>query len=84
MAQLQIHGMSDIPQSEDIDLPVNGTMWQLMRNELGFEIHDSGRNPPYTIFIERDACRMFSVTDLGLRDAAQRLWKWAPPLVHSL
>lgn len=75
VSQIQIHGMANIPQPDDVDLPSNRTVWQVVRNELGFEIHDSGRNPPYTIFIERDSCRMFTIADAGLRDAAHRLWK---------
>ena len=75
MSHLQIYGMNSIPRSnENVQLPVNGTTWQVSRNELGFSIHDSGGDAQFTIFIERDASRMFNLTDPAIRDAAQRLW----------
>jgi hypothetical protein len=74
-AQIHIHGMQAVPRANDnIELPANGTYWQVLTNDLEFEIHDSGGNKEYTVFIERDASRLFAVTDGPLRDAAQKLW----------
>ena len=75
-AQIHIQGMQAVPQGNDnIALPASGTYWKLSTNDLEFEIHDSGGNKEYTVFIERDASRLFALTDGALRGAAQNLWK---------
>jgi hypothetical protein len=76
VSQIRIHGMTSMPQSnDDVDLPVNGTSWIPVQNDLQFELHEAG-NAQFTIFIERDASQMFTLTDVSLRDAAQKLWKY--------
>lgn len=74
-SQIHIQGMDSMPRNnDDVQLPTNGTNWQIVRNELGFRVHDSGGDRAYTVFIERDASRLFALTDPAIRDAAQRLW----------
>src|SRR5271170_429651 len=75
-AQIHIHGMMNVPRSNDqIELPVNGTSWQIARNELNLRLHDSVADVQYTIFIERDASSLFTLTDMAIREAAHRLWE---------
>ena len=59
-----------------MNLPVQGTNWAFVRNDLGFEVQDSGGTTEYAIFIEREASRMYLLSDVGLRDAANRLWTY--------
>jgi hypothetical protein len=80
LTQVRIHGLASIPQNADnVALPVNGTTWVAGRNDLGFNFHEVGGGAEYTIFIDRDASRMFTLTDVSLRDAAQKLWTYFGP-----
>ena len=77
--QLHIHGtVHPCPAGAALNLPFAGTNWSLARNDLGFEIQDSGGMAEFTIFIERNASRMYRLSDVGLRDGAQRLWTSYP------
>lgn len=75
-AQLHIHGAVTPAGRDTVNLPVQGTNWAFVRNDLGFEVQDSGGTTEYAIFIEREASRMYRLSDVGLRDAANRLWTY--------
>jgi hypothetical protein len=77
VSQIRIHGDVTVPAgSKKIVLPAATTQWVPVRNDLEFELEDSGGKSDYTIFIEREASRMFALTDTRLRDAAARAWKY--------
>ena len=81
-AQLHVHGaVTPGANPGEVNLPVQGTNWAFVKNELGFEVQDSGGAAEFTIFIEREATRMYRVSDVGIRDAAQRLWTFVS--IHS-
>lgn len=83
-AQLHIHGaVAPGANAGQVNLPVQNTGWAFVKNELGFEIQDSGGTTEFSIFIERDASRMYRLSDVGLRDAAQRLWTFGPSFTLS-
>jgi len=75
IAQIHIHGMQNIPRSnDDIKLPAGGTNWQVVRDQLEFSIQEAGGNTEHTVFIEREASRLFLLADPKIKDAAQKLW----------
>lgn len=77
LTQIRIHGMTALTANADqIDLTAAGTTWIPYRNDLGFEFHDSGGQQEYTVFIKRDASRMFTLTDVTLKEAAHRVWMY--------
>src|SRR5277367_633627 len=77
VSQIRIHGEVTVPTgSKKIVLPAASTQWVPVRNDLEFELEDSGGKSDYTIFIEREASRMFALTDTRLRDAAARVWRY--------
>jgi len=77
VSQIRIHGDVTVPAgTKKIVLPAATTQWVPVRNDLEFELEDSGGKRNYTIFIERDASRMFALTDSRLRDAAARVWRY--------
>jgi hypothetical protein len=79
VSQIRIHGMNRIPsRNEELELPIQGTQWIPLRNELDLDFHDSNGRAEFTIFIERDASQMFTLSDVTLKDAAQKLWKYDP------
>jgi hypothetical protein len=41
---------------------------------MAFEMNDCGGKGGFTIFIEREASRMFALTDIALKEAAAGLW----------
>ena len=74
---IRVHGERTIPQkTEDVILSTKGTQWLPIRNELAFEMEDSRGRGQYSIFIERDSSKMFALTDVSLKDAAEKLWKY--------
>lgn len=61
--------------SGDVNLKLDGTSWAAVKNELDFQVQEGTANSaPWTIFIERDATRMFSLSEVTLKESAQRLW----------
>ena len=71
MSQIRILGgpRTIIPGSiNDLKLSKEGTAWQLLRNDLDFQVfestHSSGNQ--FTIFIERDVSKIFVLTDPAL------------------
>ena len=75
---IHINGTARNPHSHnDLNVPCQGTHWTPVANQLNMELHDSGGREQYTIFIEREASRMFNLTDPSLKDAAQKLWRSA-------
>lgn len=76
VSQIRIHGMQRIPsRNEELDLQIQGTQWFPLRNELDLDLYDSDGRSEYTIFMERDASQMFTLSDNTLKEAAQKLWK---------
>ncbi len=79
VSQIRVHGSKVMPtNSTDLKLPRSGTRWVPIRNDLGFELEDSGEKGAYTIFIERETSRLFALTDPSLKDEAQSLWRYQP------
>lgn len=77
VSQIRVHGSKVMPtNSTDLKLPRSGTRWVPIRNDLGFELEDSGEKSAYTIFIERESSRLFALTDPSLKDEAQSLWRY--------
>jgi hypothetical protein len=71
--------MTRIPtRNEELDLQIQGTQWYPLRNELNLDLYDSDGRAEYTIFMERDASQMFTLSDNTLKEAAQTLWKYNP------
>jgi len=60
------------------DLPKANTQWIPIRNDVEFELEDSGGKGSYTIFIERESAKMFALTEPTLKGAAAELWKQVP------
>src|SRR5436190_23611322 len=47
-SHVHIHGTTRIPRgNDDIELSINGTSWQIGRNDLGFALHEAGGNSEY-------------------------------------
>jgi len=79
ISQIRIQGDISIPQNtKQMALPAARTQWIPLRNEFDFESADSGKKDPYTVLIEREASRMFILTDSNLRDSAIKLWRYGP------
>jgi hypothetical protein len=77
ISQIRVHGAVILPPHDtQLVLPAAGTQWVPIRNDLEFELEDTGGKGSYTIFIERDASRMFALTDANLRDEAAKLWRY--------
>jgi hypothetical protein len=77
VSQIRVNGSKIIPtHSTDLRLPRTGTSWVPVRNDLGFELEDSGEKDGYTIFIEREASRLFALTDPILKTEAEELWRY--------
>jgi len=73
-SRIHVQGLLNFSRSNnEVELTSNGTEWQLVRNEMDFNILRAEDRKEYTIFIERAASRMFGTTDV-LKAAAQRLW----------
>ena len=80
MSQIQVRGMAAAPTQDNIDLPARGTQWVVLRNDLGFQVREAAGDLQYTIFIERDASRLFNLAEPNLRAAAQVLWGYLQAL----
>jgi hypothetical protein len=76
VSQIHVYGMQNAPNSNDLKLPASGTNWQVARNDLEFSIQEAGGNAEHTVFIEREASRLFNLTDAKIKDAAQKLWMY--------
>src|SRR5271169_2967321 len=64
MSQIRVNGTITLPEGNtQFVLPGRHNQWLPIRNDLEFELEDSGGKESYTIFIERDASRMFALTD---------------------
>lgn len=50
---------------------------------MEFDLEDSGGKGEYTIFIERESCRMFALTEPPLKEEAARLWRYVELLFSS-
>jgi hypothetical protein len=75
MSQIRVNGTITPHSSTQFELPGRNNQWLPVRNDLGFELEDSGGKESYTIFIEREASRMFALTDNTLKDEATKLWR---------
>lgn len=76
MSQIRVNGTITLPQgSTQFVLPSRNTQWLPVRNDLEFELEDSGGKASYTIFIEKEATRMFALTDNALKEEATKLWR---------
>jgi len=80
-SQIRVHGMMKLPRSNDeLELPINGTQWYPVRNELAMDLYETERRSEYTIFIERESSLMFRIpAEGGAKEAAQKYWKYAAP-----
>lgn len=77
VSQIRVHGSKSMPtNSTDLKLPRSETRWVPIRNDLGFELEDSGEKNAYTIFIERESSRLFALTDPRLKAEAESLWRY--------
>jgi hypothetical protein len=84
VSQIQVHGSKVMPtNSTDLKLPRSGTRWVPIRNDLGFELEDSGQKAAYTIFIERESSRLFALTDPSLKAEAEMLWRYQSLIVFT-
>jgi hypothetical protein len=80
-AQIRVHGVVSLPVNNgQFSLPAQGTQWVPVRNDLEFDMEDSGGKGAYTIFIDREASRMFALTDISLKEAASKLWTYDDPV----
>jgi len=85
VSQIRIHGEVKVAaDNKNIEVPVTNTQWIAMRNDLEFELEDSGEKSDYTIFIEKEASRIFALSDIRLRDAAARVWRYTCPVSQDL
>jgi hypothetical protein len=76
ISQIRVNGTITLPQdSNQFELLSRNNRWLPVRNDLEFELEDSERGKSYTIFIEREASRMFALTDNALKDEATKLWR---------
>ena len=75
VSQIRIHGSTTVPNLTQLALPAAGTQWVPIRNELEFKLEDCGEKGSYTIFIEREATRMYALTDMQLKDEASKIWR---------
>ena len=81
MSQIRVNGTIALHQgSSQFVLPGPNTQWVPIRNDLEFELEDSGGKGDFTIFIEREASRLFALTDTTLKDAATRIWRYLTPV----
>jgi hypothetical protein len=81
ISQIRVQGAVTVRQgSSQIVLPAADTQWVPIRNDLEFEQEDSGGKGTYTIFIEREASRLFALTDTSLKDVAVKLWRRGLPI----
>lgn len=72
---IHINGSVRYPHNHnDLNIPSQGTHWQPVVNQLNMELHDSQGKVHFTIFMEREASRMYNLTDPSLKDAAHKLW----------
>ena len=76
ISQIRVHGTVTVRQgNSQFVLPASNTQWVPIRNDLEFEQEDSGGKGTYAIFIEREASRMFALTDASIKDVAAKLWR---------
>ena len=76
VAQIRVHGMTKIPRNnDDLELPMNGTQWFPVRNDLAMDLHETERRTQYTIFIERDSTVMFAMSEERAKAPAQKYWE---------
>ncbi len=72
VSQIRVSGMTKIPRSaDDLELPMNGTRWDALRNDLAMDLYESERRE-YTIFIERDSTTMFLMLDEPAKSIGSR------------
>jgi hypothetical protein len=77
VSQIRVHGMMKIPRNNDeLELPMNGTQWFPVRNDLSMDLHETERRTEYTIFIERESSVMFNMAEGGAKEAAQKYWEY--------
>jgi hypothetical protein len=73
--RIRVNGVVSVPvTTQQFALPAHGTQWVPIRNDMAFEMNDCGGKGGFTIFIEREASRMFALTDIALKEAAAGLW----------
>jgi hypothetical protein len=76
ISQIRVSGQTRIPRSNDeLELPMNGTRWDAVRNDLAMDLYETERKTEYTIFIERDSTAMFAMSEERSKAAAQKYWE---------
>ena len=76
MSQIRVNGSITLPPgSSQFKLPTANNQWIPVRNDLEFELEDSGGKGNYTIFMERESSRIFLLSDSSLKDTASKLWR---------
>ena len=77
LAQIRVLGNIPAPQGNTrFAVPSSANRWEAIRNDLAFKLEDSEGKGMFTIFIEREACRMFALSDVSLKEAASRVWRY--------
>jgi hypothetical protein len=77
ISQVRIHGNIPPPKgSTRFSIPSSTDKWEAVRNDLAFKLEDCEGKGTFTIFMERDSCCMFALTDAGLKEAASRVWRY--------
>jgi len=75
ISQIRLYGTAPSPESAgQISLSTKKTLWVPVRNDLEFDVQDVSGKGLYTLFIEREACRMFALTDTALKAEATKIW----------
>jgi len=76
ISQIRVYGNTPATLgSSQFQLPTAASRIVPVRNDLGFDLEDSGDKGNYTIFIEREAVRFFALTAPTVKDAAAKLWR---------
>ena len=75
ISQIRIYGTAPSADSPgQISLSTKKARWAPVRNDLEFDVQDLSGKGLYTLFIEREACRMFALSDTALRAEATKIW----------
>lgn len=75
ISQIRIYGTAPSSDSPgQISLSTKEARWAPVRNDLEFDVQDLSGKGLYTLFIEREACRMFALSDTALRAEATKIW----------
>ncbi len=76
VSRIRVHGTMKIPiGKDDLDLPMNGTQWFPVQNDLGKDLYETDRATEYTIFIECLSTLLFAMNSGEAKEAAQKFWK---------